>query len=246
MSWINNNAGSIVAANSPFLPLPEDNMQTELQQLFTNGATGFMVAFGLIVAIGAQNAWVLNKSLRGEHPWVITAVCVAIDITLISVGVFTISQIQQWLPPLIPAVTLFGVLFLCWLSAQAFYRAWLGGAGLATSTNSQLSSPWRSAGQACAISLLTPCLSGYCDPDWQHRRSAKRPAMVYRRCRQCLGAVVQQPGCRWSLVAPLPDSAPPLAMAGVNDWPVFIGGGFIITTTFVVAAPALWCVFCHH
>lgn len=140
MSWINNDAGSIVAANSPFLPLPEDNMQTELQQLFTNGATGFMVAFGLIVAIGAQNAWVLNKSLRGEHPWVITAVCVAIDITLISVGVFTISQIQQWLPPLIPAVTLFGVLFLCWLSAQAFYRAWLGGAGLATSTNSQLSS----------------------------------------------------------------------------------------------------------
>jgi len=156
MSWINNNAGSIVAANSPFLPLPEDNMQTELQQLFTNGATGFMVAFGLIVAIGAQNAWVLNKSLRGEHPWVITAVCVAIDITLISVGVLTISQIQQWLPPLIPAVTLFGVLFLCWLSAQAFYRAWLGGAGLATSNNSQLSSPWRSAGQACAISLLNP------------------------------------------------------------------------------------------
>lgn len=115
-----------------------------------------MVAFGLIVAIGAQNAWVLNKSLKGEHPWVITSVCVTIDATLITLGVFTISTIQKMIPPLIPAITLMGVGLLVWLSAQAFYRAWQGGASLVTSEGVALGSPWRSAGQALAISLLNP------------------------------------------------------------------------------------------
>jgi len=131
-------------------------LSSQLIDIVTAISTGLMVSFGLIIAIGAQNAWVLNKSLKGEHPWVITTVCFMLDATLITIGVFSISTIQKLMPPLIPAITLMGVGLLMWLSAQAFYRAWQGGGSLATEGGVDIGSPWRSAGQALAISLLNP------------------------------------------------------------------------------------------
>lgn len=131
-------------------------MSDSLIDIVTTIGTGLMVSFGLIVAIGAQNAWVLNKSLKGEHPWVISTVCFMLDAALITVGVFSISTIQQLLPPLIPAITLMGVALLAWLSTQAFYRAWQGGGQLTAAASNAVSSPWRSASQALAISLLNP------------------------------------------------------------------------------------------
>lgn len=131
-------------------------MSAQLIEILTTISTGLMVSFGLIVAIGAQNAWVLNKSLKGEHPWVITTVCFMLDATLITIGVFSISTIQKLMPPLIPAITLMGIGLLVWLSAQAFYRAWQGGGSLAAEGGVDIGSPWRSAGQALAISLLNP------------------------------------------------------------------------------------------
>lgn len=131
-------------------------MESQFNEIITVLSTGFLVTLGLIVAIGAQNAWVLNKSLRGEHPWVITSVCVSLDISLIAIGVYSISTIQQWMPDLIPAITLMGVVFLLWLSGQSFYRAWQGGESLTTNEGVELSSPWRSVGQVLAISLLNP------------------------------------------------------------------------------------------
>lgn len=131
-------------------------MNPALNEILTVVSTGFMVSFGLIVAIGAQNAWVLNKSLRGEHPWVVTSVCVFLDASLITIGVLTINQIQQLVPPLVPAITLLGVGLLLWLSSQSFYRAYQGGQSLQASNGMEIGSPWRSAGQALAISLLNP------------------------------------------------------------------------------------------
>ena len=131
-------------------------MPAQLIDILTTVSTGLMVSFGLIVAIGAQNAWVLNKSLKGEHPWAITTVCFMLDATLITIGVFSISTIQKLMPPLIPAITLMGIGLLVWLSAQAFYRAWQGGGSLVTEGGADIGSPWRSVGQALAISLLNP------------------------------------------------------------------------------------------
>ena len=68
--------------------------------------TGFTVGLSLIVAIGAQNIWVLSQSMAGANRLVIAAVCILCDTTLIVTGVYSVQLIQQWLPPLVPVLTL--------------------------------------------------------------------------------------------------------------------------------------------
>lgn len=50
-------------------------------------ATGFGAGLSLIIAIGAQNAFVLRQGLRREHMLPIVAVCIASDALLIAAGV---------------------------------------------------------------------------------------------------------------------------------------------------------------
>ncbi|WP_221801717.1 LysE/ArgO family amino acid transporter [Oceanobacter mangrovi] len=123
---------------------------------FQPALTGFAVTMGLIVAIGAQNAWVLQKSLRGENPWTIASVCIALDVVLVSAGVFGLDYIQGRIPGLVPILTWMGVGLLLWLAAQAFGRAWQGGDTLVAAGPSTPVSPWRSAGQVMALSLINP------------------------------------------------------------------------------------------
>lgn len=49
---------------------------------------GLLVALGLIMAIGTQNAFVLAQSLRREHHLPVAALCVACDALLVAAGVF--------------------------------------------------------------------------------------------------------------------------------------------------------------
>ncbi|SFC45559.1 L-lysine exporter family protein LysE/ArgO [Marinospirillum celere] len=118
--------------------------------------TGFGIALGLIVAIGAQNAWVLNKSMRGEHPWIIAGVCCSLDALLITLGVYSIDTLQALIPGLVPIMTWLGVALLCWLAVQAFWRAWQGTGGLVVQGSAVTTTGWQVAGQAMAISLLNP------------------------------------------------------------------------------------------
>lgn len=118
--------------------------------------TGFAVSLGLIVAIGAQNAWVLSRSLRGEHRLVIALVCAGVDAVLIATGVFALDRVQLWLPGLVPVLTWLGVGLLLFLASQSFRRAWQGSSGLEASQTGRVQSRWAVAGQALAISLLNP------------------------------------------------------------------------------------------
>lgn len=118
--------------------------------------TGFSIALGLIVAIGAQNAWVLNKSMRGEHPWVVAGVCCSLDALLITLGVYSIETLQVLLPGLVPIMTWLGIALLCWLAAQAFWRAWQGSGGLVVQASAGTTTGWQVAGQAMVISLFNP------------------------------------------------------------------------------------------
>lgn len=47
---------------------------------------GFMIGGGLIIAIGAQNAFVIRQGIKGEHVFAVASVCAIVDITLIAVG----------------------------------------------------------------------------------------------------------------------------------------------------------------
>lgn len=119
-------------------------------------ATGFIVALGLIVAIGAQNAWVLSQSMRGQHRMVIAMVCIVCDSVLITLGVYSVHHLREWLPPLVPALTWGGVALLLWLAWNAAQRAIKGSSGLKADQQVSIQSAWQIGLTALAITLLNP------------------------------------------------------------------------------------------
>lgn len=118
--------------------------------------TGFSVGLSLIVAIGGQNIWVLSQSMAGANRLVIATVCILCDALLIVAGVSSIATLQQWIPPLVPLLTIAGVLLLLYLAYGAAKRAWQGNSGLNTDAQVQLQSTGKTALTALAITLLNP------------------------------------------------------------------------------------------
>ncbi len=86
-------------------------------------SNGLLVAFGLIMAIGAQNAFVLAQSLRREHHLPAAALCVLCDAVLIAAGVFGLAALLAQSPLLLGIARWGGVAFLLWYAFQALRRA---------------------------------------------------------------------------------------------------------------------------
>jgi len=118
--------------------------------------TGFTVGLSLIVAIGAQNIWVLSQSMAGANRLVIALVCISCDALLIITGVYSVQWLQQIIPPLVPVLTWCGVLMLLWLAYGAARRAWQGSTGLLANQQVQVQSWQQTALTALAITLLNP------------------------------------------------------------------------------------------
>lgn len=75
---------------------------------------GFAVMASLIVAVGAQNTFVLRQGLRREHVGAIVLFCIAADVLLMSAGVAGLGAALGRVPGLAPALTLGGAGFLVW------------------------------------------------------------------------------------------------------------------------------------
>lgn len=86
-------------------------------------ATGLTVGLSLIVAIGAQNAFVLRQGLRGEHVFAVSATCAVSDAVLIFVGVTSFAGIAASLPWIEPVMRYGGALFLIWYGAKSLMAA---------------------------------------------------------------------------------------------------------------------------
>ncbi len=84
---------------------------------------GLALSLGLIVAIGAQNAFVLRQGLRREHVGSVVLFCAAADAALIAAGVLGMAQVLGRHPGLARALALAGALFLAVYGAQALRRA---------------------------------------------------------------------------------------------------------------------------
>ena len=84
---------------------------------------GLLITAGLIIAIGAQNAFVLAQSLRREHHLPVAALCILCDILLVSVGVFGLAAVLAENPVLLQITRWGGVLFLLFYGAIALRRA---------------------------------------------------------------------------------------------------------------------------
>jgi len=84
---------------------------------------GLLTGLSLIVAIGAQNAYVLRQGLRRSHVAPVVAVCTVSDYVLIVAGVAGIGVIVQHAGWALQAVRWFGVAFLAWYGLSSAWRA---------------------------------------------------------------------------------------------------------------------------
>ena len=84
---------------------------------------GLGLGFSLIVAIGAQNLFVLRQGLRREHVLVVAAICAASDAVLIVLGVSGIGVIVTAVPWLVDVIRWAGAVFLAGYGLLAARRA---------------------------------------------------------------------------------------------------------------------------
>jgi L-lysine exporter family protein LysE/ArgO len=85
--------------------------------------TGLLTGLSLIVAIGAQNAFVLRQGLRRAHVGAIVTVCILSDIALTLAGVAGIGAVVHHADWALQAVRWFGVAFLAWYGLSSAWRA---------------------------------------------------------------------------------------------------------------------------
>lgn len=86
--------------------------------------TGFALGAGLIIAIGAQNLFVLRQGLRREHVGPVVLFCAGADALLIAAGAGGVGALLAALPGLTLALTLGGACFLTWYGVTALRRMW--------------------------------------------------------------------------------------------------------------------------
>ena len=118
-------------------------------------ATGFAVGLTLIVAIGAQNAFVLRQGLRREHVGVIVLFCALADALLMAAGVAGLGALIGERPALGSVLAAAGALFLAGYGLRALWRAARPGSLAATAGNRPM--PLKTAlAQVAAFTLLNP------------------------------------------------------------------------------------------
>ena len=91
---------------------------------------GFLLSLTLILAIGAQNAFVLRQGLRREHVFWVCATCTLCDAVLIAAGVAGFGALADAAPWFEAAMRYGGAAFLLVYGTQSALSAWHGGGAL--------------------------------------------------------------------------------------------------------------------
>ena len=117
---------------------------------------GFLVSGGLIVAIGAQNAFVLKQGLRRWQVLPIVLTCFLCDFSLMTLGVFGLGTLIGESRVASVALALVGALFLLVYGARAFRAAWRGGAVMTDDGAEAAGSARQAVLLTLAITLLNP------------------------------------------------------------------------------------------
>lgn len=94
--------------------------------LLSSAAAGFVTSAGLIIAIGAQNAFVLRQGVQRSHVGLVVAVCMASDMALIVCGVAGMGALVLAWPQLLQGLRFGGAAFLACYGLLAAHRAWRG------------------------------------------------------------------------------------------------------------------------
>ncbi|PXX77013.1 LysE/ArgO family amino acid transporter [Rivihabitans pingtungensis] len=115
---------------------------------------GLAVSAGLIVAIGAQNAFVLAQGVRGAHRLQIALACASSDALLIALGVGGAGALIASQPALLALARWGGAAFLLVYAAMALRRAWHGESMTLPADSQQ--SVWRVLLATLAVTWLNP------------------------------------------------------------------------------------------
>ncbi len=110
---------------------------------------GFSLCMSLILAIGAQNAFVLKQGLRGEHVFAVCAVCALSDALLIAVGVYGFHMVVERQSWIVQVAHFGGAAFLFFYGALSFRAALGSGRALVPGTS----------GHAALAKVLSACLA---------------------------------------------------------------------------------------
>ncbi|WP_205524095.1 LysE/ArgO family amino acid transporter [Oceanomicrobium pacificus] len=92
--------------------------------------TGFLTSISLILAIGAQNAFVLRQGLARSHVFAVCLTCALSDAILITLGVAGFGVVVAAYPSLPRIMVWAGAAFLLFYGATRFHAAWKGHAGI--------------------------------------------------------------------------------------------------------------------
>ncbi|GAA2682611.1 LysE/ArgO family amino acid transporter [Actinoplanes palleronii] len=144
--------------------------------MLASALAGFAASAVLIIAIGAQNAFVLRQGLRREHVLVVVLTCALSDLALISAGIAGLGAVVSAQPRLVTVIRWVGAAFLIGYAILAARRALRPAGSLDP------------AGQAPATlraTLLTCLALTYLNPH------------VYLDTVLLLGSVAQQHAHRW-------------------------------------------------
>ncbi|WP_291038863.1 LysE/ArgO family amino acid transporter [Herbiconiux sp.] len=121
---------------------------------------GLGFGLSLIIAIGAQNAFVLRQGLLRQHVLAVVAVCAISDVVLIGLGVSGIGVLVERLPALLVAARIGGAVFLVVYGLLAARRALRPGAALTPDlTAPDLAAPDLTAPDLGAPDLAAPDLA---------------------------------------------------------------------------------------
>ncbi len=85
--------------------------------------TGMTAGLSLIVAIGAQNAFILRQGLRRQYVFAVCLACALSDAVLIVLGVTSLAQVVALMPFLDPVMRYGGAAFLLWYGARSLFSA---------------------------------------------------------------------------------------------------------------------------
>lgn len=115
---------------------------------------GLFTGLSLIIAIGAQNAFVIRQGLTRRYVFTVVAICTVIDASLIALGIGGLGAAIQGLPWLLEVIRWFGVAYLTWFGIKS---------GISATKSQTLDSSGvesKSAGKVIAtvvtLSLLNP------------------------------------------------------------------------------------------
>ncbi|MAM60517.1 LysE/ArgO family amino acid transporter [Maritimibacter sp. UBA3975] len=120
----------------------------------TAALTGFATGFSLILAIGAQNAFVLRQGLLRSHVFWLCLFCATSDALLIAAGVAGFGALVEALPALPLVMSLGGAAFLIAYGITRLVAAWRGGQAMEIGGVDQ--SLWRTLAIAAAFTWANP------------------------------------------------------------------------------------------